>query len=104
MVSVVAQRSPKPLAEVRILLALYFKKGLNIDIIINTMIKDIPKKIFGFFKAVFAELKLIEFPSRKVTLKTGNMVIFISLAFGLSLYLIDWLFQVLRNLLTSINI
>jgi preprotein translocase SecE subunit len=68
------------------------------------MIKDIPRKIWGFLKAVFAELKLVEFPTRKVTFKTGNVVLAISFLLGLSLFLIDWLFQVLRNLLTSISI
>jgi preprotein translocase SecE subunit len=67
------------------------------------MIKDVPNKILKFFKAVFAELRLVEFPSRKTTFRTGNTVILISAVFGLGLYLLDWLFQVLRNLLTSIK-
>ena len=65
--------------------------------------KDVSKKVLGFFKAILAELKLVEFPNRKTTLHIGNTVILISVMFGVSLYLIDWLFQVLRNLLTSIK-
>jgi preprotein translocase SecE subunit len=49
-------------------------------------------------------LRLIEFPSRENAIKSGNLVVAISLIFSLALYLVDWLFQVLRTLLISINI
>ncbi len=68
------------------------------------MIQDIFDKLLGFIKAVFAELKFVEFPSRKETLKIGNTVILFSIVLATSLYLLDWLFLVLRNLLTSIQI
>jgi len=67
------------------------------------MIKEVPGKIYNFLKAVAYELRLVEFPSRKKTLRTGNTVILISFVMGVSLYFIDWLFQILRNALTSIK-
>lgn len=68
------------------------------------MIKDIPNKIWKFFQSVVAELRLVEFPSRKKTLQLGNLVLLVSALFGLGLYLLDWLFQTLRNLLTTIQV
>ncbi len=68
------------------------------------MIKNIPNKIIKFLRSTLNELKLVEFPSRKVAIKTGNLVVVISLVSSLGLYLLDWLFQVLRTLLISINI
>ena len=68
------------------------------------MIQDIFDKVIGFIKAVFTELKFVEFPTRKAAFKIGNTVIMFSIVFGVCLYLLDWLFQVLRNLLTSIKI
>lgn len=61
-------------------------------------------KIFNFLRSAFGELKFVTFPTRAETLKLGSIVLGVSAIFGLSLYLIDWLFQVLRNLLTSVNI
>jgi preprotein translocase SecE subunit len=68
------------------------------------MIQDIFDKVVGFIKAVFSELKFVEFPTRKETLKIGNTVIMFSIVFATCLYMLDWLFQVLRTLLTSIKI
>ena len=61
-------------------------------------------KVVSFIKSVFSELKFVEFPTRKETLKIGNTVLTFSIVAGTCLYLLDWLFQVLRNLLTSIKI
>lgn len=62
------------------------------------------KQLGSFIKSAFVELKFINFPTRMDTFKTGSIVITTSVVFATALYLIDWLFQVLRNLLTSINV
>lgn len=62
------------------------------------------KKFIKFLKNAVRELKLVDFPSRKETFKTGNIVILISVLSALSFYLIDLLFIVIRNFLTSINL
>ncbi len=67
------------------------------------IIKSI-KKFFNFLRSALGELKFVTFPTKAETLKLGTIVLGVSAVFGLGLYLIDWLFQVLRNLLTSVNI
>lgn len=68
------------------------------------MILNRLKQLFNFIKSAFVELKFISFPTRSDTFKTGSVVILTSVFFATALYFIDWLFQVLRNLLTSVNI
>jgi preprotein translocase SecE subunit len=58
-------------------------------------------KVFEFLKSVFSELKFVEFPTRKETIRLSSIVLLISTVFGISLYLSDWALQTLRNLLTS---
>ena len=68
------------------------------------MILKWPKQLVSFIRSAFQELKYVSFPSRPETLKLGSVVISTSIAFAIGLYFTDWLFQVLRNLLTNINI
>jgi len=65
---------------------------------------NLPKKLINFLRAAYRELKFVEFPSRKETWRLGNVVILISVLFGTALYLTDWFFQVIRNLITSIKL
>lgn len=68
------------------------------------MIIKLIKQFLKYLKASIRELKLVSFPTKKDTFKLGSIVLFTSILFGLTLYFLDWLFQVLRNLLTTINI
>jgi preprotein translocase SecE subunit len=68
------------------------------------MIWKLPKQLLAFINSAFQELKYITFPSRKETFKLGSIVISTSLIFALGLYFLDWFFQVLRNLLTTIRV
>ena len=58
-------------------------------------------KVFSFLKSVFTELKFVEFPTRKETIRLSSVVILMSILLGLALFLTDWGFQALRNLITS---
>ena len=68
------------------------------------MITSLPRKFFNFLRSAFRELKFVNFPSRQATWKLGNIVILMSAVFATALYLTDWLFQVIRNLITSIKL
>lgn len=68
------------------------------------MFLKMPKQLIGFIRSAIAELKFISFPTKADTFKLGTVVITTSLVFSILLYFTDWLFQILRNLLTSINI
>lgn len=68
------------------------------------MFLKMPKQLIGFIRSAIAELKFISFPTKADTLKLGTVVISTSLVLSILLYFTDWLFQILRNLLTSINI
>ena len=58
-------------------------------------------KVLGFLKSVFTELKFVEFPTRKETIRLSSIVLLISIIFGLALYFSDWGLQALRNIITS---
>ncbi len=58
-------------------------------------------KVVNFLKSVFTELKFVEFPTRKQTIRLSSVVILISVLLGLLLFLSDWGLQTLRNLITS---
>jgi len=58
-------------------------------------------KVVNFLKSVFTELKFVEFPTRKQTIRLSSVVILISILLGLLLFLSDWGLQTLRNLITS---
>jgi len=58
-------------------------------------------KVIGFLKSVFTELKFVEFPTKKETIRISSIVLLISIIFGLALYFSDWGLQALRNLITS---
>ena len=58
-------------------------------------------KVLSFLKSVFTELKFVEFPTRKTTIRLSGMVLLISIIFGMALYLADWGLQALRNIITS---
>lgn len=68
------------------------------------MFLKMPKQLIGFIRSAIAELKFISFPTKADTFKLGTVVISTSLVLSILLYFTDWLFQILRNLLTSINI
>ncbi|HOY46062.1 MAG TPA: preprotein translocase subunit SecE [Candidatus Dojkabacteria bacterium] len=68
------------------------------------MFLKLPKQLLGFIRSAIAELKFISFPTKADTFKLGTVVITTSLVLSILLYFTDWLFQILRNLLTSINI
>ena len=58
-------------------------------------------KVLNFLKSVFTELKFVEFPTRKETIRLSSIVLFISIVFGMALYFSDWGLQALRNLITA---
>lgn len=58
-------------------------------------------KVVNFLKSVFTELKFVEFPTRKQTIRLSSVVILISILLGLLLFLSDLGLQTLRNLITS---
>lgn len=58
-------------------------------------------KVVSFLKSVFTELKFVEFPTRKQTIRLSSVVLLISILLGLALFLTDWSLQTLRNLITS---
>lgn len=58
-------------------------------------------RILSFIKSLFTELKFVEFPTRKATMKLTGIVLMISIVLGLALFLTDFGFQTLRNLITS---
>jgi len=58
-------------------------------------------KVVNFLKSVFTELKFVEFPTKKDTIRLSTIVILISILFGMALFLSDWGLQTLRNLITS---
>ena len=58
-------------------------------------------KVVNFLKSVFTELKFVEFPTRKQTIRLSSVVILISVLLGLLLFLSDLGLQTLRNLITS---
>jgi|GEM_PF-5413982 len=68
------------------------------------MFLKMPKQLIGFIRSAIAELKFVSFPTKADTFKLGTVVISTSLVLSILLYFTDWLFQILRNLLTSINI
>lgn len=59
------------------------------------------KSVVNFLKSVFTELRFVEFPTRKATIRLSTVVIMISVLLGMALFLTDWGFQALRNLITS---
>lgn len=67
------------------------------------MITSLPKKLIDFIRGAFSELKFVNFPQRKDTWRLGNIVILMSFILGLGLYLTDWLFLVIRNLITNVK-
>jgi preprotein translocase SecE subunit len=58
-------------------------------------------KVVNFVKSVFTELRFVEFPTRKATIRLSTVVIMISILLGFALFLTDWSFQALRNIITS---
>lgn len=62
----------------------------------------LPKTIIDFFRSVFKELKLIEFPSKKNTFKMTNIVVVLSVLFTLLLLGLDSIFIFLRNYLANL--
>lgn len=63
-------------------------------------ITSLPKRLIQFVKSVFAELKLVEFPTRAFTIKNTHIVIAISLLIAVALLLVDGAFNYARNYLT----
>lgn len=63
-------------------------------------ITKLPQNLIGFIKNVLIELKLVEFPTRKFTLKNTHLVIVLAIAISIALLLIDGLFNYARNYLT----
>jgi len=62
----------------------------------------LPENTIGFIKNVFKEIRLVEFPSRKDTLKMTNNVIIISIITALFILALDTIFIQLRTYLTTI--
>ena len=58
-------------------------------------------KVVNFIRSVFQELKFVEFPTRKETIRLTGVVLMISVVMGMALYLSDYGLQALRNLITS---
>jgi len=64
-------------------------------------ILNIPKNIIDFFKGVFQEIKLVDFPSFKESGKMTYIVILISTLFTMMLLGLDYIFTTFRNYLTT---
>jgi preprotein translocase SecE subunit len=60
------------------------------------------KKAINYLKSVVGEIKQVEFPDRRQTIKMSNIVILISAIFTVAVMGLDSLFSLLRNLLTTI--
>jgi len=58
-------------------------------------------RVLNFIRSLFTELKFVEFPTRKATMKLSGIVLMISIILGLALFLTDFGLQTLRNLITS---
>lgn len=60
-----------------------------------------PKQIFEFIRSVFSELRAVEYPTRRYTLRMTSAVLGISVVATLLLLGIDTLFTIFRNYLTT---
>jgi len=58
-------------------------------------------RVLNFIRSLFTELKFVEFPTRKATMKLSGIVLMISIILGFALFLTDFGLQTLRNLITS---
>jgi len=67
----------------------------------NTILQ-LPKKIINFLKSIYQELRLVDWLSRKDTIRYTSIVLLIMIIFGLSLAVIDKIFTlVIIKLLTT---
>lgn len=64
----------------------------------------IPEAIFGFFREIIQEIKLVEFPSRSETFRKTWAVLGFSFLIAFFLFALDAIFIALRNALTNITL
>jgi len=64
-------------------------------------ILNVPKAIIDFFRGVFQEINLVNFPSLKEGGKMTYIVILVTTLFTIILLGLDYLFTTFRNYLTT---